>query len=147
MSKLRTRSPGLTADLVAVIGPLHRALRRRVREDWPLEPLPSAQIELLRTVSVRPGLTVGEAAPELRIASTLVNQLVAAGLIERAKDASDRRSIRLATTPAAEARMSAWHDRRQEVLGAALERIDEADRAAIAAAMPALRRLEATLER
>ena len=43
--------------------------------------------------------------------------------------------------------MSAWHDRRQEVLGAALERIDEADRAAIAAAMPALRRLEATLER
>jgi DNA-binding MarR family transcriptional regulator len=151
MPKLRTRSNDLAVDLVSVISPLQRALRRRVREDWPLEPLPTAQTELLRAVARHPGLSVGEAASELRIApntaSTLANQLVAGGLIERTKDTTDRRSIRLAATPAAEARISAWRDRRQEVLADALLRIDVADRAAIAAAMPALRRLEATLER
>jgi DNA-binding MarR family transcriptional regulator len=122
-----------------------------VREDWPLEPLPTAQIDLLRAVASRPGLTVGEVAFELRIApntaSTLVNQLVAAGLVVRSQDEVDRRSIRLALTAAAEARISAWHDRRQELLHQALDRLNADERAAIAGAMPALRRLRETLDR
>jgi len=151
MSARQPRTAGLASDLLTVVGPLQRLLRRRVREDWPLEPLPTAQIDMLRAVKSRPGLTVGEAAFELRIApntaSTLVNQLVAAGLIVRRQDEVDRRSIRLALTPAAEARISAWHDRRHELLHQALDRLNGDERAAIAAAMPALRRLRETLDR
>ena len=69
------------ADL---LGPLQRALRRRVREDWALEALPTAQVDLLRAVRMRPGATVGEMAAELRVApntaSTLVQRLVASGV-------------------------------------------------------------------
>lgn len=151
MNARRPRAAGLASDLLTVVGPLHRLLRRRVREDWPLEPLPTAQIDLLRAVAARPGLTVGEVAFELRIApntaSTLVNQLVAAGLVVRRQDEVDRRSIRLALTAAAEARISAWHDRRQELLHQAVDRLTTDERAAIAAAMPALRRLRETLDR
>jgi len=151
MNSRRPRAAGLASDLLTVVGPLQRLLRRRVREDWPLEPLPTAQIDLLRTVASRPGLTVGEVAFELRIApntaSTLGNQLVAAGLLVRKQDEVDRRSIRLGLTAAAEARISAWHDRRQELLHQALDRLTTDERAAIAAAMPALRRLRETLDR
>jgi DNA-binding MarR family transcriptional regulator len=65
----------------------------------------------------------------------------------RRQDEVDRRSIRLALTAAAEARISAWHDRRQELLHQALDRLTTDERAAIAAAMPALRRLRETLDR
>ena len=68
--------------LLAILGPLQRVLRKRAREDWPLEPLATAQVDLLRAVRLRSGITVGEAAAELRIApntaSTLAQQLVAA---------------------------------------------------------------------
>ena len=92
-------SAELSIGLLGVIGPLRRTLRRRVRDDWPLEPLPAAQAELLRLVSEQPGIGVGEAAARLHLAantvSTLVGQLGAAGLIERTSDPLDRRSARL----------------------------------------------------
>ena len=151
MSSPRPRNAGLASDLLTVVGSLQRLVRRRVREDWPLESLPTAQIDLLRAVASRPGVTVGEVAFELRVApntaSTLVNQLVAAGLVVRRQDEVDRRSIRLQLTAAASARISAWHDRRQELLHQALDRLNADERAAIAAAMPALRRLRETLDR
>jgi DNA-binding MarR family transcriptional regulator len=141
----------LAAGLLDIVGPWHRLLRRRVREDWPLEPLPTAQVDLLRAVKLRPGLSVGEAAAELRIApntaSTLGNQLVAAGLLAREPDARDRRTIRLRLTPAAEARIAAWRDRRHQVLESALATVDDGDRRLIEAALPALRRLGEALER
>ena len=133
------------AGLLAVIGPLQRTLRKRAREDWPLEPLATAQVELLRAVRGRTGISVGEAATELRIApntaSTLAKQLVAAGLVRREPDPRDRRSVRLVITPAAERRMAAWHDRRQQVLEAALGRLDPGERAALEAAVGPLHRL------
>jgi DNA-binding MarR family transcriptional regulator len=139
------------ADLLAVLGPLQRVLRKRAREDRPLEPLATAQFDLLRAVRLRSGITVGEAATELHIApntaSTLAQQLVAAGLVARVPDPDDRRAVRLVLTPAAERRMAAWHDRRQQVLDAALDRVSPADRAAVAAAVAPLRALLETLER
>jgi DNA-binding MarR family transcriptional regulator len=140
--------PTATA-LLDVIGPLQRTLRKRAREDWPLEPLATAQVGLLRAVRNQAGITVGEAAAELHIApntaSTLARQLAAAGLISREPDPRDGRSVRLVTTPAAERRMAAWHDRRQQVLEAALSRLDPGERAALATALPSLRRLLETL--
>jgi DNA-binding MarR family transcriptional regulator len=138
-------SEELTTGLLGVIGPLRRVLRRRVREDWPLEPLPAAQVELVRLVSEQPGIGVGEAAARLRLAantvSTLVRQLGAAGLIERTSDPLDRRSARLALTPAAEARIAAWRERRAQAARQALDALSSDDRARLHAALPALERL------
>jgi DNA-binding MarR family transcriptional regulator len=138
------------AGLIGVLGPLQRTLRKRAREDWPLEPLATAQVELLRTVRRRPGVSIGEAAADLRIApntaSTLANQLVAAGLVTRAPDMRDRRTVRLAVTPAAERRMAAWNDRRHQVLDAALGRLDPGERSALQAAVAPLTHLLETLE-
>ena len=139
------------AGLLAVIGPLQRTLRKRAREDWPLEPLATAQVDLLRAVRIRSGITVGEAAAELHIApntaSTLAQQLVTAGLLAREPDPDDRRAVRLVLTPAAERRMAAWRDRRHHVLDAALHRLAPADRTAVAAAVGPLRELLEALER
>jgi len=139
------------SDLLAVVGPLQRVLRKRAREDWPLEPLATAQVDLLRAVRLRSDITVGEAAAELHIApntaSTLAQQLVAAGLVAREPDPADRRAVRLVLTPAAERRMAAWHDRRLQVLDAALDRLPSADRAAVARAVRPLRELLEALER
>jgi DNA-binding MarR family transcriptional regulator len=147
-----TSPPNETASsLLAVLGPLQRVLRKRAREGWPLEPLATAQVDLLRAVRLRSGITVGEAAAELRIApntaSTLTQQLVAAGLVAREPDPVDRRAVRLALTQAAERRMEAWHDRRQQVLDGALQRLSSADRAALAAATGPLHELLEALER
>lgn len=138
-------SEELSIGLLGVIGPLRRMLRRRVRDDWPLEPLPAAQVELLRLVSEQPGVGVGEAAARLHLAantvSTLVGQLGSAGLIERSSDPLDRRSARLVLTPAAEARIAAWRERRATAARRALEALSADDRARLHAALPALERL------
>ena len=138
-------SAELSIGLLGVIGPLRRMLRRRVRDDWPLEPLPAAQVELLRLVSEQPGVGVGEAAARLHLAantvSTLVGQLGSAGLIERTSDPLDRRSARLVLTPAADARIAAWRERRAEAARRALEALSADDRARLHAALPALERL------
>ena len=86
---------GQGEDLMRVVGQLRRSVRRRVRQDWPHAPLPETHLELLRLVHDRPGLRVQEAAGALRLApntvSTLVNRLVAAGLVRRERCEDDRR--------------------------------------------------------
>ena len=123
-------SEELSIGLLGVIGPLRRMLRRRVRDDWPLEPLPAAQVELLRLVSEQPGVGVGEAAARLHLAantvSTLVGQLGSAGLV---------------LTPAADARIAAWRERRVVAARRALEALSADDRVRLHAALPALERL------
>src|SRR4029434_10808697 len=87
------RGRGQGEDLMRVVGQLRRSVRRRVRQDWPHAPLPETHLELLGLVSERPGLRVQEAPGALRLApntvSTLVNKLVAAGLLERRRDRRD----------------------------------------------------------
>lgn len=141
----------MAADLIDVIGPLRRGLRRRTREDWPLQPLTPSQSEALRVVGAHDAISVGDLAAELHVApntaSTLVGKLHAAGLVERETDTSDRRSVRVALTAEARERIASWKDRRHGVLGAALLAADHADREAIAGSLPALRRLLEQLER
>jgi DNA-binding MarR family transcriptional regulator len=145
------RRTGQAEDLMRVVGQLRRSVRRRVRQDWPHAPLPEAHLELLRLVDERPGLRVQEAAGALRLApntvSTLVNKLVAAGLLERRRDRRDGRAARLHLTRAAVRRIAAWRDRRQALVAQAMATLAAADREAVAAALPALRRLADALER
>jgi DNA-binding MarR family transcriptional regulator len=150
---LRTGSEAreLAAGMLAVIGPLRRALRRSLQRDLPIAPLPTAQAELLRVVRRQPGISVGEAAQAIGVAantvSTLVNQLVAAGLLERGRDPADRRTARLELTEAARRRAARWLDQREQTLAGALAGLSAEERAAIARALPALHQVLRALER
>jgi DNA-binding MarR family transcriptional regulator len=142
--------PGLAGELLTAISAIRRVSGRAVRSAWPGQPLPPAQSELLRLAAARPGIGVADAARELRLApntvSTLVGRLTAAGLLERARAASDGRSVRLTVTAKAEARIAGWRDLRADLADRALDRMTLADRQALAAAIPALLRFAAQLE-
>nr|WP_107469784.1 MarR family winged helix-turn-helix transcriptional regulator [Streptomyces mangrovisoli] len=132
----------------ALVG-VHRLIRRRLRGQVVQPRLRGAEVELLRLVESRPGIGISEAARELFLAgnsvSTLVNQLSRDGYLIRETDPADRRAARLALTPAAEERLGDWRRRRAELVRHQVVRLDEADREALRAAVPALRRLAAQL--
>ena len=140
----------LAAELLAAISAIRRIARRAARLAWQDEPLPAAQSELLRLAAARPGLSVADAAHELRLApntvSTLVGRLTAAGLLERARAASDGRSVRLSVTGKATQRIAGWRDLRAELGAQALDQLPARDRETLAAALPALQRFAAQLE-
>jgi DNA-binding MarR family transcriptional regulator len=132
-------------ELLDAIGSVHRAARRAVRHAWAVEPLPPAQSELLRLAAGRPGITVAEAAAELRLApntvSTLVGKLTAAGLLRRSRGPQDGRTALLTVTAAARQRLAQWRDLRADLAGRALAGLSAADRNALATALPALAHL------
>jgi DNA-binding MarR family transcriptional regulator len=135
----------LAAELMDVTAGLRRVVRRKLRPALPDPPLRGAQLELLQVVDGQPGIGVGAAAKILHLAdntvSTLVNQLVAAGLLERQRDPGDRRAARLDLTDTATDRMRRWRASRARLVGDALVKLPPADVAAVEAALPALRRL------
>lgn len=95
--------PGLTDEFSTVLVGITRLVRRRLRQELTVPRLRGAQVELLRLVAANPGLRVSAAAKELCLAgnsvSTLVNQLVAEGLLLREVDPADRRAALLRVTP------------------------------------------------
>lgn len=96
-------------------------------------------------VERRPGISVAATARSVHMAgnsvSTLVNQLVAEGLLERRVDPDDRRAARLELTEAAKARLASWRRARTAVVACALDRLSEEDIRTLEAAVPALDRL------
>jgi DNA-binding MarR family transcriptional regulator len=117
---------------------------------WVKEPPPPAPSALLRLADRRPGITVAEAAHELRLApntiSTLASKLAEQGLLNRGKDAADGRTALLTGTDKAARRIAEWRDPRPELAAKALEQLSANDRVAIAAAVPALLRLAEQME-
>jgi DNA-binding MarR family transcriptional regulator len=140
---------GLPEDLGELLDGIHRVVRRRLRQELAGPRLRGAQVELLRLVGGQPGIGVSAAARELHLAgnsvSTLVNQLVAAGLLERRTDPADRRAVNLSVTTEAAERLVDWEARRGELLRQQVAGLTEQDRAALAGAVPALRRLAENL--
>jgi DNA-binding MarR family transcriptional regulator len=144
------RARAEAAELLAAIGAVRRVARSAVRSASHAEPLPPARSELLRLAARRPGIGVAEAAAELRLApnsvSTMVSKLTEDGLLSRDRGAADGRSVRLTVTDAGAARIEQWRDIRTDLAGRALERLTQADRKAIAAAIPALTRLASQMD-
>lgn len=138
--------PDALADALAGV---QRLIRRRLRGGLTVPRLRGAQVELLQLVSARPGIRVSAAAKELYLAgnsvSTLVNQLVKDGYLLRETDPDDRRSALLQITPAARTRLRDWRIRRDALVREQVAQLDEADRAALEVALPALRRLAQNL--
>ncbi|PZH10085.1 MarR family transcriptional regulator [Streptomyces sp. NTH33] len=136
-------------ELADTLVGVQRLIRRRLRAGLTVARLRGAEVELLRLVEDRPGIGVSEAAKELHLAgnsvSTLVNQLVREGRLIRRTDPADRRAARLLLTEAAQARLRDWRERRAALVRRQVDRLDEADRDALRAAVPALRRLAENL--
>jgi DNA-binding MarR family transcriptional regulator len=140
----------LAGEVLAAISAVRRVARRAARSAWQAAPLPSAQSELLRLAAAQPGISVTDAARELRLApntvSTLVGRLTAAGLLDRSRAPSDGRSVRLTVTGGGARRIAEWRNLRADLAGRALDRLTAADRQALADAVPALLRLAAQLD-
>jgi DNA-binding MarR family transcriptional regulator len=136
--------------LLAAMGAVRRVTRRAVRSSSYAEPLPPARSELLRLAARKPGIGVAEAAAELRLApnsvSTMVSKLAEDGLLRRGRAADDGRSVRLTVTEAGAARVEQWRDIRTDLAGRAIERLPDADRLALLAAIPVLSRLAEIME-
>jgi DNA-binding MarR family transcriptional regulator len=124
---------GTPEDVGELLFGIHRVIRRRLRQGLDGPRLRGAQVELMRLVSARPGIGVSAAARELHLAGNSVSTLVT--------DPQDRRAVNLTITPAAAERLVDWDARRSELMRAQVAGLSEQDRAALAAAVPALRRL------
>nr|WP_116113481.1 MULTISPECIES: MarR family winged helix-turn-helix transcriptional regulator [Amycolatopsis] len=140
----------LAENLMTTTAALRRVVRRRVRDTLPHAPLRPAQIELLRVVEKHPGIGVAAAARALHLAgnsvSSLVNQLVDAGLLDRRIDPGDRRAARLELTGPARDRLANWRRTRTEFVTSAIACLPAGDRDALEAALPALDRLIAAIQ-
>lgn len=140
----------MAQTLLDVMAAIRRTARRVAGIPGVLSSLTGSQIELVRTVQRRPGISVAEAAEELRLApntvSTLVGQLTDAGIIVRTADRDDRRVARLALSPTATRTVVRWYDRRTEAVGAVLARIPPAERRRLQEAQAVLATVAALLE-
>jgi DNA-binding MarR family transcriptional regulator len=146
----RTSSEQVADELLRAIASVRRVSRRHSGRPPELTALTGAQLELARLVRRRPGISVTDAAQELKLAgntvSTLVGQLTEAGLIERRVDDADRRIARLELTDDLRTRMEEWREGRLVALGNAIDALPQAHRKRLVAALPALVQLAERLD-
>jgi DNA-binding MarR family transcriptional regulator len=144
-----SRKPA-SRDLAVVLHDLAWLLPRTVGlEAARQDPLPQSELEVMRLLVRRPGLSVNDVARELGMqpsnASTAIRLLIARGTLERQADRADGRVVRLYPTRAA----YAARDRRErswgEALASVLDGLGASDRQRLAEAAPALRLLAARL--
>jgi DNA-binding MarR family transcriptional regulator len=151
MGDMATDPVAIGDELMTTMAAMRRQVRRELRPKGIGPQLRGAQIELLRVAQDRPGIGVAAAARELHLApnsvSTLVNQLTDLGMLIREIDPDDRRAIRLYPAEQATKRLAEWRTARAELVGAGIAGLSQSDRAAIGAALPALRALLSNLDR
>jgi DNA-binding MarR family transcriptional regulator len=146
----RLETATLAAELLTAIAAVRRTTRRAARHASATEPLPPARSELLRLTARQPGITVAEAAREMRLApntvSTMVGGLTAQGLLSRDRSSADGRTVRLTVTAGARQRLAQWRDLRADLAARALADLPGEDTEALAKAIPALARLAEQME-
>lgn len=129
-------------ELLGVMGTIRRSGRRRFGRPEEFTMLTGSQLELVRLVRRRPGVSVTDAADELGLAqntvSTLVRQLSELGLLLRSADPGDRRVARLDLATQMRRKADAFRDRRVLALAAALDRLPARDRRSVVSAVESL---------
>src|SRR5712691_11388660 len=132
----------LTVELAKVLARIGRGLRYRTRAVREALDITQSEGELLRLLERRPGIRVEEAATELGIASnsvsTLVKQLSRTGLVQRSSDPLDGRAACLWLTPLSQEWVARVGSAREQAINRALETLDDAERVALEAAVPAI---------
>jgi DNA-binding MarR family transcriptional regulator len=139
----------LAGELLAKMASIRRSGRLVAGRPVELSALTGSQVDLVRLVLRRPGVSVTQAADELRLAantvSTLVRQLIDAGLLIRTVDDSDRRVARLELNADMQRKVGAFRDRRVAMLSAAIAQLSPSDRRRVAGAVDVLARLAGRL--
>ena len=135
-----------TASTAAAADGLER-LALWLRRQAPAQ-VSSSTVTTLDTLATYGPLRVSDLAEREAISqpgmTTLINRLEAAGQAERVADPSDGRAILVRITREGRKVLADRHAARIAALHVHLERLDPADRAAIAAALPAIERLTRT---
>ncbi|MEW9551998.1 MarR family winged helix-turn-helix transcriptional regulator [Nonomuraea sp. NPDC050783] len=136
-------------DLPAVLRDVSRAVRRGAARDPGVEPLPASEVELLRIIVHRPGVSPGRLASEAGMkpsnVSAALRHLVERGLVSRESDPDDRRAARLRPTARALANARLIEESRSRFLTDTLATLPAEHREALVRAVPALRALAAAL--
>jgi DNA-binding MarR family transcriptional regulator len=131
-------------ELLSTMASIRRSARLAGRPPG-FADLTGAQLDLVRLIRRRPGVSVAEAAAELRLAantvSTLVRQLTGAGLLVRRSDPADRRVARLELTPEIAGEVGRFRDRRIALLASAISELRPGERRRLAAAAAVLGRV------
>jgi DNA-binding MarR family transcriptional regulator len=134
----------LADELLSTLAAIRRS-GRLVGRPAELAELTGAQLDLVRLVRRRPGVSVAEAAAELQLAantvSTLVRQLADAGLLVRRVDRTDRRVARLELTPEMAQKVGRFRDRRVALLALGIGELRPADRRRLETAASILSRV------
>lgn len=134
-------TPHLADDLLMVVTRLARRLRRVAATDG----ISPTQRSILTTLERRGPLTHGDLAAVERVRpptiTAAVDRLEAQGLVARTRDETDRRVTRVALTDPGRQLVADARRERTAYLAQRLGALPAADRAAIAAAAPALARL------
>ena len=129
-----------TADLADAIDKLTMWLRRQVPTA-----VSSSTITTLDALAVHGPLRISDLAEREAISqpgmTSLVNRLEAAGQAERVPDPTDGRAALVRITEAGRALLTQRHAARALVLERELRDLEDTDRAALVAAIPAIRRL------
>jgi DNA-binding MarR family transcriptional regulator len=117
--------------LLTLMASIRRRGRLLARSPVELSTMTSSQLDLVRVVLRQPGVSINEAAEELRLApntvSTLVRQLTDEHLLIRRVDPDDRRVARLALTPSMQRKVAEFRDRRVAQLSVAISQLSRAE--------------------
>ncbi|WP_026537934.1 MarR family winged helix-turn-helix transcriptional regulator [Arthrobacter sp. 9MFCol3.1] len=142
--------------LLALAEDFREALRhsiylvRRLDADGELS---AAQLSMLKMLMdagpAGGGVRVGEIARNLGVkvpsATEQIIKLERAGLARREPDPDDSRAVRVTLTDAGLAAVASANERRNTVMAGVLSSLSDEDRAALAAALPVIGRINATL--
>lgn len=152
MNASQPADPGL----LALAEDFREALRhsiylvRRLDADGELS---AAQLSMLKMLldagTAAGGVRVGEIARNLGVkvpsATEQIIKLERAGLARREPDPDDSRAVRVTLTDAGLAAVASANERRNTVMAGVLSSLSGEDRAALAAALPVIGRINATL--
>ncbi|TYB68964.1 MarR family transcriptional regulator [Nonomuraea sp. PA05] len=136
-------------DLPPVLRDVSRAVRRGAARERDVEPLPATEVELLRIIVHRPGVSPGRLAVETGMkpsnVSAALRHLSELGLVVRESDPDDRRAARLRPTAKALENARLIEEGRARFLDETLARLSDEHQEALVRAVPALRALERAL--
>ncbi|MEU4311563.1 MarR family transcriptional regulator [Nocardia sp. NPDC024068] len=139
------------ARLAAVISPLRRTLLAAARAAEKLPEIPDAQIEILRALAPGTAVAPGELAEQLGLSRSTISNLLAgmeaSGLVERRPHPGDGRRVEVVRTDRARDLFDRFDLAAGTLVTDAAAALTPGDRAALAAALPALERLREALQR
>jgi DNA-binding MarR family transcriptional regulator len=129
----------LATRLRLAVGRLHRRIRLATND------IPPLQLSTLVTLDQHGPLRSGELAQREAVSPPTMTRVLASltgrGLVERAADPADARSVRVSLAPAGASALTAIRSERVALLGARLARLSPEQRTAIEVALPALEAL------